>query len=91
MSRDVTNALPTAGVGNDSREGAACAGGGVGVGDVQENTQGGSGNKLWVGNQHLKPLCNYIVIMPMEGIIRSFDGPYAAALCRLQGTHARQK
>lgn len=64
--------------------------GGWGLGMCKKIHKGDRGTN-WVGNQHLKPLCNYIVIMPMEGIIRSFDGPYAAALCRLQGTHARQK
>lgn len=88
VSRDVTNALPTAGVGNDSknahtpknqqREGRE----GRGVKKMHEERKGSDdwrnsvkGTSCGWKTQHLKPPCNYILIMHMEGIIRSDHRP----------------
>lgn len=75
VSRDVTNVLPTAGVGNDLKS--------VGGGLHEEKRKyrddwrtSVEGKSCGWKTQHLKPSCNYILIMHMEGIIRSYHGPH---------------
>lgn len=87
VSRDVTNALPTAGVGNDSKNVHTPRNQEGGGGEFSKKMlkvkrkyrddwkTGVEGMDCGWKTQHLKFPCNYILIMHMEGIIRSYHGP----------------
>lgn len=79
MRGDVTNALPAAGVGNDSRNARSpkeSARRGEMWRKSRQEKKGDHretwwlGNRLWVENP--KSPCNYILIMHQEGFIRDF-------------------